>query len=960
MDNNVQDDCGCADCATDPIGRLQQMFVDMVQRQRIRHGEQPALRAAFTKPHGVAYGKFIVHDKLPNHLRIGVFGGTEYPIWVRFSSDNPPNVPDLRSTLGVAIKLFGVGGKKVLGDGDTQDFLFQNMSVFYVDNARDVCELTQASVVDDDFDGYLKRHPKTAKIIKAMAKVETSVLTTTYWSAIPYRFGSTEYVKYKLEPYGSPTEGPTEGSDYLARDLAQRLRTREQRFRFMVQLRKDAEKMPLDKGTVKWSEKLSPPIHVADVILPVQDITELGQPEYGENLSYNIAHCLPAHAPIGSIAEARVAVYQASAALRHYANGIQYTEPGEPRTSIPPRIADQRVVRAAIHPSIGIARVGNSKKGWFVGPEYRHQPLQESYRDHKGALLRQAARFRIYGLNAYGEPVKELTPANSDITWHAHLANKKSAWYQFQLALDIPEAAHAPASNLRNADISKRKHLVIDPGPRSLHPTVDGEPQIAKFNTGKFMKKRVDLGWMTTDTSGRLIVLGGRGKSASYDGNHAYTFANNDGWHDDISDGPVHADVVHEGRSLRVDPAWVLVAPPNYAPGVQSIRTMWDLMRDVAVQASMLPRPVRPSFQNDIRPLLERMTNLQWVNAGFAASFGWRGPFNFTSEEWLSRLSDPTPASQEMRRIIFENFRSFDRDSWSPQPWPWLYGDATSIPPAKTPRQHVELTKLQMQLLEQWAEGDFDQDFEPASANSSIDELPIQLQPDELDRAALENCLADAFHPGCEMTWPMRHASMYSGAFRIKHAERGHREFAYGEALDSGILDLPAGPLASQFPGGLTRWMAVPWQTDTASCRSGYDPDYDPYLPTFWPARSPNQVLTHEAYATVMDASLPLQDRQDAFASRTTWLRPLGSRSLIDQVNNFVKRFGRMGVIEFRPGPTDADFPPWIGVETFADLEEEDMLAFIAALDERADEIDVTEHPKMNRFPRGLPGHHEQ
>jgi hypothetical protein len=38
--------------------------------------------------------------------------------------------------------------------------------------------------------------------------------------------------------------------------------------------------------------------------------------------------------------------------------------------------------------------------------------------------------------------------------------------------------------------------------------------------------------------------------------------------------------------------------------------------------------------------------------------------------------------------------------------------------------------------------------------------------------------------------------------------------------------------------------MAVPWQTDTASCRSGYDLSYDPYVPAFWPARVPNEVLT--------------------------------------------------------------------------------------------------------------------
>ena len=43
--------------------------------------------------------------------------------------------------------------------------------------------------------------------------------------------------------------------------------------------------------------------------------------------------------------------------------------------------------------------------------------------------------------------------------------------------------------------------------------------------------------------------------------------------------------------------------------------------------------------------------------------------------------------------------------------------------------------------------------------------------------------------------------------------------------------------------------MALPWQGDTAFCRSGYDPEYDPYIPTFWPARVPNQVLTEEDYA---------------------------------------------------------------------------------------------------------------
>jgi len=119
---------------------------------------------------------------------------------------------------------------------------------------------------------------------------------------------------------------------------------------------------------------------------------------------------------------------------------------------------DSKVVRAAIHPAIGIARVGNSENEFYIGPEVLEPQPQPPgfYKDSKGALKREAAQFRIYGYNANGEVVSELTSDNADITWTVHVANKKSAWYQFQLALDIPEAAaNSPLktdpSELRNS-----------------------------------------------------------------------------------------------------------------------------------------------------------------------------------------------------------------------------------------------------------------------------------------------------------------------------------------------------------------------------------------------------------------------------------------------------------------------------------------------------------------------------
>ena len=195
--------------------------------------------------------------------------------------------------------------------------------------------------------------------------------------------------------------------------------------------------------------------------------------------------------------------------------------------------------------------------------------------------------------------VAELTSATADIEWTVHVANKKAAWYQFQIALDIPEAnLTAPAvdpSLRRNATVegADRKKLVIDPGPRTIRgPGKQGRRYC--FDTGEFFGKKVYLGEVRTDDAGRLIFLGGHGVSASYDDKPAVTFANNDGWHDDVSDGPVTASVRIDGRPVPCDPAWVVVGPPNYAPDLKSVRTMYDLLRSLFVETGHFPEPTRP------------------------------------------------------------------------------------------------------------------------------------------------------------------------------------------------------------------------------------------------------------------------------------------------------------------------------------------------------------------------------
>lgn len=587
---------------------------------------------------------------------------------------------------------------------------------------------------------------------------------------------------------------------------------------------------------------------------------------------------------------------------------------------------DTTIVRAAIHPGIGVARVGNSADGYYIGPEVMDPPPMApgALRDPGGALKREAARFRVYGYNAAGEVVRELTAAEARIEWTVELANKKAAWYEFQIALDIPEAANpamAQPSLLRNASVKDRASLAILPGARSISgANQSGTPY--QFGSGCFAGTPVYLGELRTDEAGRLLVLGGHGHSASVDGKPATTFANNDGWHDDTADGPVHASVTIDGVALPVDSAWVVVAPANYGPGLRSVRTMADLMQDVYVQSGMQAFPARVSFSRDILPILTRQSGLQWANKGFAAQFGWGGPASADNAEWIARLASPGTTWQEQRQQVANAFRQFERDGRSPLPWPWMYGDAMDVPPADTPRQHAALTDTQLRLLSLWAEGDFDADWQPdAVAPDCIEAVPLQAQPGTLDHAAMSFCLADAFHPGCEITWPMRHASMYRAPFRIREAAPGTPPLPdYGAQLTPAIATAVSGPLYAQSAGDLTRWMAVPWQTDTASCRSGYyagyGPRYDPYVPSFWPARVPNQVLTEDDYQAVMNTALPREERLAAFNRRASWFRTLGPDGYMSQINNMVANFGDMGVLEERPGlPGDPDFPPVMQVE---------------------------------------------
>jgi hypothetical protein len=130
--------------------------------------------------------------------------------------------------------------------------------------------------------------------------------------------------------------------------------------------------------------------------------------------------------------------------------------------------------------------------------------------------------------------------------------------------------------------------------------------------------------------------------------------------------------------------------------------------------------------------------------------------------------------------------------------------------------------------------------------------------------------------------------------------------------MNSEIALSPNGPFAASGPGDITKWMAIPWQGDAASCRAF--PSGDPYLPTFWPAAIPNDVLTWESYQIVMDGQLDGEARQGAFRQRENWLRRLSS-SFTTSLNDFNREWHEFGLVTRQPGPEGDDFPDWIYVE---------------------------------------------
>ncbi|HEX8492032.1 MAG TPA: LodA/GoxA family CTQ-dependent oxidase [Pyrinomonadaceae bacterium] len=504
-----------------------------------------------------------------------------------------------------------------------------------------------------------------------------------------------------------------------------------------------------------------------------------------------------------------------------------------------------QITKIKIFPSIGIMRVGNSPDEYFIGPEIpgQYKLPEGGFKDAQCRVKRQAARFRLYGYDDEGSKPIEIAAQNAEeITWTVQLANKKASseciFRNFGVEPQYRNEWYKEVFDKENNgglpnDFSMLDIFSIRPSKRSLtwkNKPLTGEKQPpVKFDDGMFFNTiPVLLGEMLTDELGRLVVLGGLGKASGIvpvgdvKGFPQITRTyNTPGWYDDIADGPVTASVkLKNGQTFsetEIVPAWVISAPPDYVPQIENITTLYDVLRQVALDMAAkknwpeemikaLKIPDVPSFARDVQPILQRVLDLRWVNQ--AANFAdYKHAPTFSAA--ASPNSDPTA-----RQTIFGRLRppGPNQPSDTIKTMPLVYDDDENTINGRT-----ILTPTQYEIMKRWADSNW--------VDPQVQSPPPFENPEDLTRAALQACLGGALYPGIEVGRFLRDVCDYTEPFRINH------DFIMPDGIKIEA-------------GDVTKSMANPWQADFFMCRALVS-EVNPYNHTYawWPAQRPDEVF---------------------------------------------------------------------------------------------------------------------
>ncbi len=315
---------------------------------------QPYRRDVHAKTYGCVEATFRVLDNLDPKYKQGIFANPgEYHAWIRYSSGSTLVQRDgVRDARGMAIKLMGVPGRKLMEDdgvphAETQDFVMMNATQFFILNLPEYLGFTQylgegsnygyflGGFTPDlpkknwsklfNFSGY---HPREMMLaLKTLKPPPDSLLNTQFYSVSAYTLGANNVVKYSARPCDDAKAADVDrsGPNFLRDEMTAHLKDRAACFEFMVQLQVPGKNMPVEDTTVEWTESDSPFVPVARIEIPKQSFVE--NQETCEDLSYNPWHSLPAHRPLGVMNRIRKPLYLEVARYRRSMNNAPLCEP---------------------------------------------------------------------------------------------------------------------------------------------------------------------------------------------------------------------------------------------------------------------------------------------------------------------------------------------------------------------------------------------------------------------------------------------------------------------------------------------------------------------------------------------------------------------------------------------------------------------------------------------------------
>lgn len=444
-----------------------------------------------------------------------------------------------------------------------------------------------------------------------------------------------------------------------------------------------------------------------------------------------------------------------------------------------------------IHPSIGIARVGKSTSGYFLeadvlsGQPYEiddsgKEAVFQGYKDAVFQVRRQGVRFKIFEFErdeATGNErlIGELNDPTAKITWNVTLGNGKAAGH-FMMQGNGLQNEHVIIP-----DFNAERNPGINRG--DLHPKatilITGKATGFSKLDSKIKGIPVALGAARTDINGNLVVLGGTGEAFAWNSppNEITDFLNNDGWFDTTSDGPVDATVqVGNATPVSAAGAWVIVATPDFAPGILPIISLWDLMYDAMVRGGRIPKDPIVSYAKHIRPVLEKAAYYRFIHK----STRWSTILN---EITVNDFSVPSPALQTKRKQLLT-----------------ILNDSLS---------DLKLTPTQLSYFQDWVNGDYKASIQPTAIETTLPYL--------MDQASLTRAIGSGLYPGIEMGFMATNPALYSESFRF--TRNAFTEFGTRQ------MTLTAGSVIQR--------MACPWQADFMECAGNWWPAQRPDLTKF-------------------------------------------------------------------------------------------------------------------------------